>query len=113
MHEMSLCESIRSILEKEAAAQTFKSVDVVLLEIGTLSGAEPDALRFGFDVTMAGSVAANARLEIIEVPGQAWCLPCAETVSIKARYDPCPACGSHQLQVTGGEEMRIRELEVQ
>ncbi|MGR9159748.1 hydrogenase maturation nickel metallochaperone HypA [Rhizobium leguminosarum] len=113
MHEMSLCESIRTILEDEAAANAFKSIDVVRLEIGALSGVEPEALKFGFDVTMAGSVAANARLEIIEVPGQAWCLPCAETVLINARYDPCPSCGSHQLQVTGGEEMRIRELEVQ
>ncbi|MDU6673245.1 MAG: hydrogenase maturation nickel metallochaperone HypA, partial [Bradyrhizobium sp.] len=28
-------------------------------------------------------------------------------------YDPCPACGSHQLQVTGGEDMRVKELEVE
>ena len=26
--------------------------------------------------------------------------------------DPCPKCGSHQLQVTGGTELRVREVEI-
>ncbi|MCG7980654.1 MAG: hydrogenase maturation nickel metallochaperone HypA, partial [Candidatus Thiodiazotropha endolucinida] len=30
-----------------------------------------------------------------------------------ARYEACPECGSYQLQVTGGDEMRIKELEVE
>ena len=113
MHEMSICESIRDILEAEAASKAFKSVEVVRLEIGALSGVEPEALRFGFDVVMAGSVAGHARLEIIEVPGEAWCMICGKTVPVTARYDACPECGSHQLQVTSGTEMKIRELEVQ
>ncbi|GAH74778.1 unnamed protein product, partial [marine sediment metagenome] len=37
---------------------------------------------------------------------------CSESVEIKQRYEPCPSCGGYQLQVTGGEEMRVRELEV-
>jgi hydrogenase nickel incorporation protein HypA/HybF len=52
-------------------------------------------------------------LEIIEVPGRAWCLPCAAPVAIRERFDACPHCGSHQLQVTGGEELRVKELEVE
>lgn len=113
MHELSLCESIRSILEDESAKQSFRAVKRVTLEIGALSGVEPDAMRFGFDVAMAGSVAEGAKLEIVETPGQAWCLSCSKPVSVKARYDSCPECGSHQLQVTGGTEMKILELEVQ
>ena len=112
MHEMSICESIRDILEAEAASKAFKSVEVVRLEIGALSGVEPEALRFGFDVVMAGSVAEHARLEIIEIAGEARCMICGKTVSVTARYDACPECGSHQLQVTSGTEMKIRELEV-
>jgi hydrogenase nickel incorporation protein HypA/HybF len=27
-------------------------------------------------------------------------------------FGACPQCGSHQMQVTGGTEMRVRELEV-
>jgi Zn finger protein HypA/HybF involved in hydrogenase expression len=28
-------------------------------------------------------------------------------------YDPCPACGGHPVQATGGTEMRVKELEVE
>ncbi|MCI4664581.1 MAG: hydrogenase maturation nickel metallochaperone HypA [Neomegalonema sp.] len=112
MHEMSLCQSIRSAIEEQAESQKFSRVDRVKLEVGPLSGVETDALRFGFDVVMRGSIIEGAKLEIDEPPAAAWCMPCAETVPITQRYDPCPKCGSHQLQVTSGEELRIKELEV-
>lgn len=112
MHEMAICESIRATLEEQARLKDFSSVEMVRLEIGPLSGVEIEALRFGFDVVMRGSLAEAARLEIVETEARAWCMQCAETVGIKARYDACPFCGSHQLQVIAGEEMRIKELEV-
>lgn len=112
MHEMAICESIRQILEEQAQAARFARVERVVLAIGALSGVEIEALRFGFDVVMRGSVAQDAKLEIEDVPGTAWCMVCAQTVEIAARYDACPRCGSYQLQVTGGDDMTIRELEV-
>ncbi|MGD0961948.1 MAG: hydrogenase maturation nickel metallochaperone HypA [Methylomonas sp.] len=113
MHEMSLCESVLQILEQQAEAQQYRKVKTVWLEIGALSGIEIDALRFGFDVVAQGSLADGARLEILVAPGQAWCLPCGRNVAVRQRYDECPHCGSHQLQVNGGDQMRIKELEVE
>ncbi len=112
MHEISLCEGILKILEDHAKRQKFENVKTVWLEIGALSGVELEAMRFGFDVVTRGTLADQARLEIIEVPGEAWCMMCAKTVSVKQRFDACSDCGSYQLQVTGGEEMKIKELEV-
>ncbi len=113
MHEMALCESIVQILEDNAASQGFSRVKTLWLEIGVLSGVEVDAMRFGFEVVSRGTLADAARLEIIEVPGRAWCMQCAHTVKISRRFDACPDCGSYQLQVSGGEEMKIKELEVE
>lgn len=112
MHEMSLCENIRSIIEEQACVQHFERVERIALDVGAFSGVEIEALRFGFDVAMSGSIAQHAKLEIHEQEGQGWCLPCAKEVTIAQRFDACPDCGSHQLQVTGGEELKIRELEV-
>lgn len=112
MHEMSLCEGVLQILESESAKQNFKIVKKVALEIGPLSGVEVEALKFSFDVVMKGSLAENSELIIIETPATAWCMQCAETVTINERYDDCPQCGSAQLQVTTGEELSIKELEV-
>jgi hydrogenase nickel incorporation protein HypA/HybF len=113
MHEMSLCEGVLQIIEEHAVSQGFKRVKTVWLEIGALSGVEPEAMRFGFDVVMKGTLADGAVLEIIHLPGTAWCMQCGKSVAVKARFDACPDCGSYQLQVTEGDEMRIKELEVE
>lgn len=113
MHEMSLCESVLEILEQQSRQQNYRKVTRVWLEIGALSSVEPDAMRFCFDAVMQGSLADNAQLEIVTVRGQAWCLQCNKNVLIEQRYDICPECGGFQLQVNDGEQMRIKELEVE
>jgi hydrogenase nickel incorporation protein HypA/HybF len=110
---MSICEGILQVMEEQARVQNFTRVKGVWLEIGPLAGVELEALRFGFDVVTRDSLAEGAALEIIEMPGQAWCLQCAKTVPVTQRFDACPECGSYQLQITGGDEMRIKELEVE
>ena len=113
MHEMALCEGVLQILEDNARKQGFRRVKSVRLEIGALSGVEVEAMRFGFDVVTKGTLAEGAGLQISEPPGEAWCMQCSRTVPVKQRFDACPLCGSYQLQVTGGDQMRIKELEVE
>lgn len=113
MHEMSLAEGVVQIVEDYARRESFRRVKAVWLEIGRLSGVEMEAMRFCFEAATRSTVAEGATLEILETPGSAWCLQCSEPVSVAARYDPCPRCGGYQLQVTGGTEMRVKELEVE
>ena len=113
MHEMSLAEGIIQVLEAEASRQQFRKVKTIWLEIGTLAGVEVEALRFAFEVVQRYTLAADAKLEIIPLAATAWCMPCGGVVIIQQRYDACPVCGSYQLQASGGDEMRIKELEVE
>ena len=114
MHEMSLTEGIIRVIEEQAKSQSFQRVRRLWLEIGALSTVDPDSLIFCFQAIRANSpAAAEAELEIIAIPGQAWCMDCSKTVEVEQRYDPCPCCGGAKLQVTGGEEMRIKEMEVE
>ena len=113
MHELSLCESVLNVIEDSARQQGFRKVKTVWLEIGTLAGVDPEAMRFSFEVVSRGSIANQAGLEIIETPADAWCMQCARQVSIRQRYDACPECDSYQLQISGGDQLRIRELEVE
>lgn len=112
MHEMSLAEGIRGIIEDAATTQGFSRVRGIWLEIGELAAVEVDALRFCLDAVLSDSVAGQAQITIDSIPGRGWCMQCSATVSIRQLYDACPACGSHQVQATGGTEMRVRELEV-
>ncbi|WP_078119263.1 hydrogenase maturation nickel metallochaperone HypA [Thiosocius teredinicola] len=113
MHEMSLCEGILQVLEDQAEAQQFKRVKTVWLEIGALAGVEPSAMLFSFDVVCRGTLADGCKLEIVDQPAIAWCMACGDNVEINQRYDACPRCGGYQLQVTHGDQMRIKELEVE
>jgi len=112
MHEMSLAEGVLRIAEDTARAQGFTRVNAVWLEIGALAQVEPQALRLCFEAVTRESIAQGARLEIVSSPGSAWCMKCSESVELQALHDACPRCGSHQLQLTGGREMRVKELEV-
>ncbi|MFC1536750.1 hydrogenase maturation nickel metallochaperone HypA [Pseudomonadota bacterium] len=112
MHEMSLCESVLQILDASAKEQGFSTVKTVWLEIGVLSCVEPEAMRFSFDVVTRGTLAEGAVLEIERVQATARCLSCLQDVSVNRYGDPCPACGSSDLQISGGDQLRVKELEV-
>jgi hydrogenase nickel incorporation protein HypA/HybF len=113
MHEMSLADGVLQVIEDSAKANGFARVKTVWLEIGALAGVEVEAMRFCFDAVVKDSIADGTRLEIIETPGQGWCMACAKTVPISQRFDPCPECGDYQVQPTGGLELKVRELEVE
>ncbi len=113
MHEMSLMESVLEIVEDEARKAGARTVKTVKLSIGELSHVEPEAMAFCFEAVIRGTLAEGARLEIERVPGRGWCLDCAETVAISERFGACPKCGGHKVQMTGGDELRVAELEVE
>ncbi len=112
MHEMSLAEGVRTIIEEAAAANGFRAVREVVLEIGELAAVEVDALRFCLEVVLADTLAAGAAVEVEAVAGAGWCLDCARTVPMRALYDACPHCGGYRVQTTAGREMRVKALEV-
>ena len=112
MHELSLCESLLDILKAEAETGKFHTVKRITLEVGPLSSVEPEAMRFGFDVVMRGTLADGAKLDIVTPPAEARCLNCFELVTVDDRFAPCPKCGSTDLQISGGDALRIKEMEV-
>ena len=112
MHELALCRGLVKILEEQAKAHAYNRVKTVWLEIGPLAAVEPEAMRFSFEAATLGTIAENAKLEIITTPASAWCFSCGETITISERNGVCPNCGSFQVHATGGDELRIKELEV-
>jgi hydrogenase nickel incorporation protein HypA/HybF len=110
MHEMALAESMIEIVEQAARAHGATRVTEVRLELGALSRVESDALAFCFDAVTRGGVAEGARLDIVAIPGAAWCMPCGSRVGIERLGDACPRCGGYQLEVIGGDDMRVKDI---
>jgi hydrogenase nickel incorporation protein HypA/HybF len=113
MHELSLAENMVQIIEDAAVKQGFSRVKIIWMEIGQLSCVEKEALQFCFSTVVDGTVAQQATLEIIDIAGCGWCRECDCEIAITTRYDGCPICGNYTITVIRGEEMRIKELEVE
>ncbi len=110
MHELSLLENVKDILQNHAIAEDFTHVEKITLEIGKLSCVEPEALRFAFDVVMKDSIAANAELVLSEREGLGVCLQCNKQTPLANLYDPCQLCNHPFVKVTQGHEMKIKDL---
>ncbi len=112
MHEMALTESIVEIALEEARKQGARKVTRVFLDVGALSPVEPEALEFCFAAVASGTAAEGARLEIARIAGAGWCLDCEEKVPLAERFGACPQCGRYRVQMTTGDELKIREMEI-
>ncbi|WAL69307.1 hydrogenase maturation nickel metallochaperone HypA [Amycolatopsis cynarae] len=108
MHELSITQSVvEAIAERMGEAE----VTAVCLEIGRLSGVVPDAVRFCFDVVCAGTRLEGARLDIVEPEGRARCRACGEEFGMPDPIPLCP-CGSADVEIVGGRQLRIKSVEV-
>lgn len=112
MHEMSICEGIREVIVDQAQRHGASRIARVRVELGRFAGVEKEALLFAFDVVMRNTVAEGAELIMIDLPGKALCYDCMEEKEIEHRLDPCPTCGGGKMVPQGGDEMRIKDLEV-
>jgi len=113
MHEMSLCREIAELVQDTARREGFRRVRAVRLEIGKLAAVEPEAIRFCFDVATRGGPADGARLEILPIEGRGWCLACSRSIDLDDPLGTCPVCGGGQIQVTGGTQINVKDLEVE
>jgi len=112
MHELALMEELHRIALAAAAAQGAQRIHSVMLRVGRLSGVDPDALAFAFEVVMAGGISEGARLELEVVPTRCRCGGCGQ------RFEPvdvifaCPICGELSADVLRGRELELTGLEV-
>lgn len=108
MHELALMESLVAAVNDRVAEGR---VVAIRLEIGKLAAVVPDALRFSFDVCTHGTRLEGARLDIVPIDGRGVCRSCGAERAIDVQFSAC-TCGSYDVSVLAGEELRVRELEV-
>ncbi|HAX78074.1 MAG TPA: hydrogenase maturation nickel metallochaperone HypA [Cyanobacteria bacterium UBA11372] len=109
MHELGITQNIVAIVAENAKGT---KVQRVRLEIGKLTAIMPDAIRFCFDVCCQGTIVEGAELEIIEIPGLARCRRCGGKVTLEQPFGIC-GCGSTDLEIIAGEELKIKEMEIE
>ena len=108
MHELAITESLVEAVREHVGAQR---VTRVVIEVGALSGVVPDSVLFCFDLCAQGTPLEGSKLEIVEIRGRASCRSCSEVFDMEDAVGLC-ACGSADVELLRGRELRIREVEV-
>lgn len=112
MHELGITQSIVDIAARTAQDQGAHRVRSVTVEIGELAGVVADAVAFCFEACRQGTLLEEAELIIESIPGKARCTSCGAERPVDQYTFACPACGAYTLERLQGEELQIREMEI-
>lgn len=108
MHELSITQSVVDAVCERAGDRSVRSVRV---QVGALTAVVADAMQFCFALVTEGTVMEGAQLEIDQPPGRAHCRDCTSDFTLTDLILLCP-CGSADVDVTSGQELRIMSMKV-
>jgi len=112
MHEYGITESLLHIVEEKAKEAGATRVATIRVVVGALTGFVPDCIQFYYETMSKGTVAEGAALEFEELPVTLRCRKCAEVFVPESRVWVCPKCDSTEVDIEGGRELYIKEMEV-
>ncbi|MBN1388947.1 MAG: hydrogenase maturation nickel metallochaperone HypA [Bacteroidales bacterium] len=112
MHELTVAENIINIVATEAGKAGSDMVSEVCLEIGLLAGIEYEALDFALEVLAPGTVMDSAAITIEKPGAAAKCNNCGCEFSFETFMGSCPDCGSADLAIVRGNELRVKSITI-
>jgi len=113
MHEYSLVRALLREVEKLMAKAGDVIVTEVRIQIGPLSGVEPQLLLTAFANLAPDSSLPEAELFIKEVPLMAECSECGSECEIVNFRFQCTHCHATRMRVTSGDTMLLESIGVQ
>ena len=112
MHELGITQSIVEIALSTAGGQQAEKVHSVTLEVGSLAGVVPEALQFCYEACSKGTLLEGSQLIIEQIQASSRCRDCGREYPLTDLLACCPACNSVASDLLCGEELRIKEMEI-
>ncbi len=113
MHEFSLAAEVVKLAREQAGKNNARSVSAITIEVGSISGVEPEAFRSALSLLTEGTILENARLNIITINATGICIACKHDFEMEQRIEFCPICGSFPSEIRGGKEFRVVSLVIE
>jgi hydrogenase nickel incorporation protein HypA/HybF len=95
---------------KEVQASEITQINLV---VGELSGFIPDCIQFYFDFLSRGTIAEKATLHFELAPTQLRCRNCFTVFHPQDTLWTCPKCQTQSIEIAGGRELHIKDMEVE
>jgi hydrogenase nickel incorporation protein HypA/HybF len=113
VHELSIVEALLDQVEQEVKSSGQPGrVTALDLTIGRLSGVSTESLRFAFQLLAPGTLAEAAELRITEPRAACRCRACGAQTPVDELVVRCPRCGSGDVLLDGGRDLRIESIEL-
>ncbi len=113
MHELAVCQALIEQVERVAREHDARRVVSVVITVGPLSGIEPQLLEHAYPLASAGTLAEGASLVVETAPVRVRCRSCGAETGAAPNRIVCGACGDWQVDVTAGEEMILKRVEIE
>lgn len=114
MHEVSIARGLCVQLGQLAREHRAMRIHRATIEVGAMSNAVPDLLRQAFEVVREEyTVIVGAELVVREVPLVVRCAACERESHLERFVFQCPLCGSTRLDVLQGEDLLLRDVELE
>ena len=113
MQELNLCQDIIAMIKERSLSKSFRRVKRIQLEIGEFIQVNKHAIAFCFEQASRGTLAEGAKLEFIDIPASAICEACKKIFLIKKPQEPCHHCDALDIKLLSGEELLVREIDVE
>ena len=112
MHELSITQSILSIVLEQAKAVQASKITKINLTIGELSGIVDECVQFYFDLLSKDTIAVEASLSFDRPSTKLRCRNCATTFSPDNLDWACPNCREQKIEIVSGRECYVSSIEV-
>jgi hydrogenase nickel incorporation protein HypA/HybF len=112
MHETAICSVLLAEVERVARLQNAHAVLRVRIAIGPLSGVEAQLLQRAYELARAGTIAAEAPLEIEQTSVEVTCKVCGAQTRAEPQRVLCGECGDWRTQLVSGDELVLSQVEL-
>jgi hydrogenase nickel incorporation protein HypA/HybF len=112
MHELSIAESILTAVRTELKSLPGAKPLRIGVKLGILAAVDVEALRFCFDIAVAGTDLEGLKLDARVIPGECMCLSCGHRMISDSTVRDCERCQSSHTILSGSDEMELDGLEV-
>jgi len=111
MHEYSIVQALLAQAAAEARRHRARAVHRLTVSVGELSGVETALLATAYDTFRAGTVCAEAPLEIRAIEARWECPSCQRTLK-KGAVLACPRC-AHPGRLVDGDDIVLETMELE
>ena len=112
MHELGIMTGVMESVEDAARQAGATRVTRISLNVGVMTEAVEDALRFAFEALSEGTICEGAQFQVTMIEPESVCLECGADFVHDRFHVICPECGSAFVELVRGRELAIDSIEV-